>query len=240
MRNPIFSGVFALREKTPAKSGNRPRKRLFFCWDLGNRNYAVQELDASFTPIAQPNRVNAQELKNNFLFQAAILATPVSTPDFRHLQIPQQPQEATELNDNALAALEKARKARQVENDLRQSFERAMRALGRPRDRKGAIAAIGQLAETTKGIVPEHKHMFRDFGVSLRKKSLPELAARCASRVVQLSPNDDHAHFNLARLLGMLGRYTEAEKHIDRAIRLNSKEKVYEKLLAWLHKEKQG
>lgn len=240
MRNPIFSGVFALRQKTPAKQGARPRKRLFFCWDLGGHNYAVQELDPSFTPISQPRRISAQELKNDFLFQAGILATPVSTPDFRHLQIPEQRQEATELNDNALAALEKARKARQVENDLRQSFDRAMRALGRPRDRKGAIAAIGQLAETTRGIVPEHKHMFRDFGVSLRKKSLPELAARCAARVVQLSPNDDHAHFNLARLLGMLGRYTEAEKHISKAMKLNSHEDVYAKLLAWLNRERKG
>ena len=240
MRSAKFIGVFSERnEKTAQKSGRNSR-RYYFCWDLGNGNFALQELDSSFSPVAPPRRASAEGLKTHFIFEPGILAAPVSAPDMRQQPAEKPDRKATELNDNALAALEKARKARQVENDLRNSFDKALRALGRPRDRKGALAALGQLAETTEGIVPEHKHMFRDFGVSLRKKAMPELALRYAARAAQLAPNDDHALFNLARLLGMLGRYTEAEKHLARAIKLDKKEAVYPRLLAWLNKEKNG
>lgn len=238
MRKPIFKGVFSERKSAGTRQAGKASRRYFFCWDLGGLQFAIQELDASFKPVKPPSRIDAADLANNFQYRQEILATPVITPDFRHLGA--QARRATELNDNAMAELERARKARQVENDLRNSFEKAMRALGRPRDRKGALAAIGQIAETKNGIGPEHKHMFRDFGVSLRKKSLPELAARYAERVVQLAPNDDHAHFNLARLLGMLGRYSEAEKHIGQAMKLNRGEPVYGRLLAWLNEERKG
>lgn len=245
MRKPKFIGVFSDRSNIAAKGKARPQKRFFFCWDLGDQRFAVQELDGSFSPVELPKGLNERQLKAAFRYEPGILAAPVSTPDFRTAReltkkppVPPPGRKTAELNDEALAALEQARRARQVENDLRNSFDKAVRALGRPRDRKGAIAALGQIVETTEGLVPEHKHMFRDFGVTLRKKSLPELAARFAARAVQLAPNDDHAHFNLARLLGSLGRYTEAEQHIVRAMKLDRREPVYPKLLAWISSER--
>ena len=239
MRSPKFIGVFSDR-KTARNAKNRDSRRYFFCWDLGNGSFAIQELDGSYSPKSRPSRISAQDLKNNFVFQPAILATPVSSPDSRQISPQKQVRQATELNDKSLAALEKARKTRQVETDLRNSFDKAIRALSRPRDRKGAIAALGQIAETTEGIVPEHKHMFRDFGVSLRKKSLPDLALRCAARAAQLAPEDDHALFNLARILAVLGRYTEAEKHLAKAMKLNKRQPVYPRLQAWLNNEKKS
>lgn len=235
MRNPKFLGVYSQNQG----AASRGRKTLYFIWRLPDDSFAIQELDQAFMAAGPIRRIASSMLKANFRQEPSILAAPVSTPDFRGLVQPKAARsEATELTDEALRELEYARKAKQVENDLRANFSRALRALNRPRDRKGAIVALEQLARTTKGIVPTHKHMFRDFGVSLRKKSLPDLAAICAGRALELAPNDDHAHFNFARVLAMLGKYDDALAHLKAAKKLDASEKVYERLAEHIREER--
>lgn len=238
MRNAKYSGVYSGKSLTRSPDG-KSLKRFYFVWDLGNSCYAAQALDNSFTPVEKPRLLSAAQLKASLKLEPGILATPLSTPDFRSAgSDTRNRSEATELTDASIHELEKARKAKQVETDMRNNFDKAIRALSRPRDRKGALAALNQLAETTEGIVPAHKHMFRDFGVSLRKKSLPELALTCAKRTLELAPNDDHAHFNMARLLGILGLYDEAEAHMQKAMKLDRTEKIYPRMLEWLRNER--
>lgn len=238
MRNPKFLGVYSGKSLVQSSDGKRV-KRFYFVWDLGNACYAAQGLDNSFTPIEKPRLLSQAQLKANLKLEPGILAAPISTPDFRRIEAALSTKHvATELTDASIQELEKARRAKQVEADLRNNFDKALRALSRPRDRKGALAAITQIAESTEGIVPAHKHMFRDFGVSLRKKSLPELAVNCAQRVLELAPNDDHAHFNMARLLSHMGMYDEAEAHLLKAIKLDRNEKIYPQMLSWLRKER--
>lgn len=228
MRNPKFSGVFS--KASGAGKQNRSRKQLYFVWEADKNNYIVQELNEALIPKSRPELISPSRLQTGFRLEPGILAAPISVPDFQFLLKEQKKQKPTELTDEALQALEKSRKIRQIEEDLRTNFNKALRALNRPRDRKGAMIALENILETKSGIVPLHKHMFRDFGVSLRKKSLPELALRSAQRVIELSPEDDHAHFNIARIFAILGLYNEADAHISRALKLDSTQKIYHKL----------
>lgn len=233
MRNPRFLGVYSQK-----KQADRQAKGLmYFVWQLPDGNYAAQELDPAFSPRARPVAVPAAKFEKAFHHEPNILAAPVTTPDFRQLRTVAP--KVAELTDDGLARLEKARLAKQVETDLRDNFAKALRALSRPRDRKGAMVALERITSATQGIVPDHKHMFRDFGVTLRKKSLPELSLQCAKRAVELSPNDDHARFNLARILGMLGKYDAAAEQIGIARKLGPKEKVYGRLARYLEQERQ-
>lgn len=218
MGNSRFLGVYSHKQQ---------RQRKYFVWRLADGNYAIQELDASFSAHGSVRGVAADAFGALFRQEPAILAAPVVTPDFRQVE---RPAAKVELTDQNLAALERARSIKQVEMDLRNNFDRALRALGRPKDRKGALASLERIAATRKGIQTEHKHMFRDFGVALRKKALPELALACASRAVELSPQDDHARFNMARILGILGRYDDAAAQLGEALRIDPGEKVYKRL----------
>ena len=135
--------------------------------------------------------------------------------------------------------LEAVRKAKVVESKLRETFRQTLLRLKRPRERKAAMLALEQLAKTTDGITPSHKHMFRDFGVRLRQNSQPDLALLFSRKAVELSPEDDHAHFNLARILCALGKYDEAAVHISAALRVAGDDPLYSKLLAHIHELKQ-
>lgn len=133
---------------------------------------------------------------------------------------------------------EAARKAKMTESKLRETFRQALLRLKRPRERQGALKALEQLAETTEDICTAHKHMFRDFGVRLRQSAHPDLALLFSRKVVQLAPDDDHAHFNLARILCMLGQYDDAAAHIRTAMGMNSDKGLYFRMLVYIRKEK--
>ena len=133
---------------------------------------------------------------------------------------------------------EAARKAKMTESKLRETFRQALLRLKRPRERQGALKALEQLAETTEDICTAHKHMFRDFGVRLRQSAHPDLALLFSRKVVQLAPDDDHAHFNLARILCMLGQYDDAAAHIRTAMGMNSDKSLYFRMLVYIRKEK--
>ena len=136
--------------------------------------------------------------------------------------------------------LEAARKAKVVETKLRETFRQTLLRLKRPRERKAALLALEQLAQTNEGITPAHKHMFRDFGVRLRQNSQPNLALLFTRKAVELAPEDDHAHFNLARILCSLGMYDEAAAHIATALSVSSEEPLYFKLLEHIRELKQA
>lgn len=264
MRQPRYLGVYSRRSGNRAGSAAggpavvAARGALFFVWELSATDCAIQELDSAFQPRGPARRVAMARLHADFQLEPSILVAPVtlpvlapeaapdagpgSGPDFGPDQTDGGTgrRKAAELNDDTLRALEAARRARQVETDLRGSFRKALRGLNRPREREAALLALEQLAAATEGIAPVHKHMFRDFGVELRKKSLPELALRCGMRVLELAPGDDHAHFNLARILCLLGAYDEAEAHVETAMRLDQVEPVYPRLLAHIRRERRG
>ena len=136
--------------------------------------------------------------------------------------------------------LEAARKAKVVETKLRETFRQTLLRLKRPRERKAALLALEQLAHTKEGITPSHKHMFRDFGVRLRQNSQPDLALLFTRKAVELAPEDDHAHFNLARILCSLGMYDEAAAHVATALSVSSEEPLYFKLLEHIRELKQA
>lgn len=133
---------------------------------------------------------------------------------------------------------EAARQAKMTESKLREAFRQALLRLKRPRERRGALKTLEQLAETTENICIAHKHMFRDFGVRLRQSAHPDLALLFSRKVVQLAPNDDHAHFNLARVLCTLGQYDEAAAHIRAAMNMDGDEHLYFRMLVYIRKEK--
>ena len=135
-------------------------------------------------------------------------------------------------------SMEAIRKAKMTEKRLRETFRQTLLRLNRPRERQAALSALEQLAGATENICTMHKHMFRDFGVRLRQSSQPALALLFSRKVVELAPDDDHAHFNLARILCMLGQFDEAAAHIRAAMNAGGDEPTYFRMLVHIRKEK--
>ncbi|HEU6436561.1 MAG TPA: tetratricopeptide repeat protein [Nitratidesulfovibrio sp.] len=107
----------------------------------------------------------------------------------------------------------------QTERALRADFATALAQLRRG-DRDRAVRALERLAEAPGEFVPAHRHMFTDFGINLRKSKLPRIAIRHHLRALDLSPDDSHVLFNIARAYYDMGDMERAEKHLRESLEL--------------------
>ncbi|MBQ9537041.1 MAG: hypothetical protein IJU79_04530 [Desulfovibrionaceae bacterium] len=199
----------------------------------------LQELNEAYTPTGTVNITNSSIFQEYFVHEPHILAMPLSKPQVSEQKLraavapkPVDQSEKQRINEALARAAEEA---------LRANFAEAIANLSQPTLRNKAIRAIKKIAEQEDGIVPQHKHMFRDFSVSLRKKSLPEIALLFATRNVKLAPEDDHAHFNAARIYAILERFDDAIGELHTALDLEGEAAdtaIYQKMLAYVERQK--
>lgn len=107
----------------------------------------------------------------------------------------------TDLNDPIKVAEETAR------ND----FSEGLRSFQQGQRKQAMIAFEKPLLMNTPWLA-KHKHMFSDFGSTLRKIKIFGLAMRYHSKALSLSPNETNILFNIARVYICLGDKESAKK----------------------------
>lgn len=236
MQDSSYLGVYSTR--VPNAKGHM-QKRMHFVWSQESGKFHVQTLDSAFQPVGTQKLIGPVEFKKNYSHEPSVLAMPVSTSK-PWLGGPAKQVEApvNKLQVPGLAPDSKEPDAKQTENYLRDFFGKALKRARFARERTAALSSLKTLVEVEEGIVPEHKFMFTDFGIALRKNSQLELALACCKRVLDLSPGDDHAHFNIARILFEMNQLDDAEQHLLSAQGINGDEAVYQKMLDHIQQER--
>ena len=123
-----------------------------------------------------------------------------------------------------------------VAGNLQASFEEALETLEKG-NRRDALKLFSAIADISEGIVPEHKYMFAEFGTDLRKQKLPAAALKHQLKVVELSPEDDHALFNVARVYYDMGDFGNTIRYLNKAIRLNKDLRPAHKFLEYVREQ---
>lgn len=248
MQDTSYLGVYSIG--LPNAKGQM-QKKMHFVWAEDSGTFCVQLLDGAFQPVGTKKSIGPIEFKKKYTHEPSVLAVPVNTgiKPWLHTSPPragapvQGSASGVEVA-HALASLheqaipEGSSPAKQTENYLRGFFGKALRRIKFPKERTAAINSLKTVAEVEEGIVTEHKFMFADFGVALRKNDLLELALTCCKRVLLLAPEDDHAHFNIARILFEMNKLEDAEQHLLTAQGMNPAETIYGKMLDYIQHER--
>ncbi|MCL1889313.1 MAG: tetratricopeptide repeat protein [Desulfovibrionaceae bacterium] len=103
-----------------------------------------------------------------------------------------------------------------TENEMRSDFSLALMRLRS--NRRTAIEDLEKILKRKAPFKAEHKHMFSDFGTALRRQKVNALACRFHERARELSPNDEHILFNLARVLYDSGKFAQAREQLRKAM----------------------
>ena len=69
--------------------------------------------------------------------------------------------------------------------------------------------------------LPEHKHLFNEFGIKMRKLGMYDEAMRYYMRAYRLCKTDEHLLYNMARTLYEKGRIKSSRALLGKAMRLN-------------------
>ena len=226
MSTAAFIGVYSSLTSGPQeKRTSSKRKQYWFVWDNGDAGYSVQALDGAFTPRGEALVIEASTFHATFSPEPTILAAPA-----RRNPVPLPPLQLQPEQQTADRA--------EVESFLRSHFGSLLSKIRSGDDLPASLKALQALAEVEEGIVPEHKYMFADFGINLRKGKMPEIALEHAKRVLSLAPGDGNAHFNIARIYHTLGRLGEAEQHLLAALEFAPDLEYARDFLVYIGKER--
>jgi hypothetical protein len=113
----------------------------------------------------------------------------------------------------------RAEVAAKVEEQFRTEFSMALIRL--KNKRAEALQALDALVKSKGPFNEEHKFMFTDCGLALRKRNLFALAKQFHLKARELSPDDENILFNLARVMYEAGKIDKAREYLCLSMELS-------------------
>jgi len=257
-----YKGVYSTLESEQGTALTEQEKRYWLVWFTDNDTVMIQALSAQRTVAGKQYRLRVEDFIHRFIKEPDVLLQPQvlahahlvehearSLPDEPYMFVlkdkhgadvtPELVSSSKALDiarEEAEAFAREQKTPENVAKNLKADFEKALDALENG-DRRNALKLLTKLADSKDGVLPEHKHVFAGFGSDLRKQKLPAAALQHQLRVVELSPKDDHALFNVARVYYDMGDYGNTIRYLNRAIALNENLKSAQRFLEYVRSE---
>ncbi|UZP67440.1 tetratricopeptide repeat protein [Desulfovibrio mangrovi] len=128
--------------------------------------------------------------------------------------------------------------ADEKERELRAAFGLALMEFKRG-NRAKALRLFEDLTKES-GLVTAHKHVFTDFGISLRKSKLLDMALKHHLKAVALSHDDENAYHNVARIYYELGDMDNALRYLQKSLELNPSLIPSERFMRFIRRKQKG
>lgn len=122
------------------------------------------------------------------------------------------------------------------EENVRANFGLGLTYLERG-ERNKADNIFERLVNLDAAFEPEHKHLFNDFGINLRKNKMYEQAVTYYNRALELSKADEHLHYNIGRAYFALQNLNKVVEHLKTALEMNPDFEVAQQFLTWLQEK---
>ena len=125
------------------------------------------------------------------------------------------------------------------EEAVTKSFQKGLSLLEQG-DLDKATLVFNDLINSDTPFEEEHKHLFNDFAIQLRKSNQPAQAIAFYTKAIELSwgNEDENLHINLARVLYSEKQYGGCVQHLFDALRIAPGHKVARSFLTFLEQQK--
>jgi tetratricopeptide (TPR) repeat protein len=196
----------------------------------GNRA-EIQPVSERLTPQGAKKTITLGELLENyepepdfyvaktFRHQAQPESAAPEAPAHEEPKPDRRPESAAKRVPVDLEGFDLLGEPEEVEKNARAGFGMALAHLKRG-NMSRAREMFDSLAEAEAEYVPVHKHMFNDFGISLRKERMAEASVKHYRRAIGLAADDENLHFNIARAYYDLREMDKAVEHLEKALQM--------------------
>lgn len=246
--HPPIQGVFSTMETRKVGTGTTLRKtKLKQYWlvrQIDEETAEVQPINENLIPIGKKRAVDVSTVLERFTPEPDFYITqPSFLPESSDSQLdlddappPPEPEEGLPGLKVEIEGFEMSGSAEEIETNARASFGLGLTYLKRGNVDK-AEEIFTRLAEMDAAFVPEHKHMFNDFGVSLRKQSLFDTALKHYLRALELSGEDENLLHNIARAYFEKEDMENCVKYLEKSLEVNPNLKESHQFLRFLEKK---
>ena len=232
-----IKGVFSTQEIRKVGTGTTQRrtvyKGFYFIEQDAEGTIECQPLNANYVPSGQKRKITMEELMEKFAPEPEFYLNSVY-PKMRELQRTIDNAETHRAKGETFAAECEYSEALKVdEENVRANFGIGLTYLQRGESSK-ADDIFERLVKLDAAFEPEHKHMFNDFGINLRKARMYSQAVIYYTRALEMTTDDENLHINVARALFETKDLDGCVTHLLKALELAPKQEQATKFLLWL------
>ncbi|GAB7023776.1 tetratricopeptide repeat protein [Salidesulfovibrio brasiliensis] len=215
-----FSTTRELTIGTGTTKRKQDSKILWMVEQQAEDAYAVRKINSQFVPVGEETIITGDKLFREFTPEVEIHLTKVEPAMVKLHRTLERGDLHRLVGERDEAELEYSSALEIDELNVRAIFGLGI-VLAQRGAKRRAKAVFRDIVKLDAAFNEEHKHLFNEFGISLRKAKLFDEAVQYYTRAMELTESDDHLHYNMARVHYELGQWGECADHLDHSLRLN-------------------
>lgn len=196
-----IKGVFSIEKTAKIGSGTTARRVkqqvYFFAQQVDDNLVYLQGLNHENVPFGRKTEITKDQLLQDYLPEPSLYNEVMSK--LREVQKALARGEKFRKRGETFTAEFEFNKALQLdEQNVRANFGIGMCYMQRGEEEK-AREVFDRIIKIDAAFEDEHKHLFNEYGITLRKKKMYQEAADYYQRAIELSADDENLYYNLAR-----------------------------------------
>lgn len=230
-------GVFSTQVLTKVGTGTTMRKTIqksyWFVQELENGSIEVQPLNVNYVPSGPKNVLPMDDFLEKFSPEPEFYTGTVM-PKMRELEKTIARGDRHRKRGESFSAEYEYGNATKVdEENVRANFGLGLTYLQRGATDK-AQDIFERLIKIEAAYETEHKHLFNEFGMNLRKNKMIDQAMEYYNKAMELSKTDENLFYNVARVYFELQDYAKTHEMLTKALELNPDMEEAQKFIAYL------
>ncbi len=242
-----IGGVFSQKKTAKIGTGTTARRTELMSYFLVNERedgvIEVQALTANDVPFGPVSEISREELLENYLpdpQKTLSRAQAALSPEELEIQkAVARGDKFRKRGESFTAEFEYSKALALDEGNVRANFGIGLCYIDRG-ERDKAREVFERLVQLDAAFEDEHKHLFNEFGISLRKSGMHGEALDYYARAVALSPNDENLRYNMARAALDKGDVKAAAQHLAACLKLNPSHAEALQFVDYLKRKKLG
>ncbi len=220
----LFKGVFSTQSQSVIGFGTTKRKvkqNIFvFAEEQDDGSFVVRNLNKHFIPSGKARLVTKEELLASYLPEPDLYLNKV-VPMMRQVRETVDVADAHRSQGEHMSAEFEYKNALRVDEEhIRATFGLGLTYLDRG-ELDNANLVCRRIITLEAAFGEEHKHLFNEFGIKMRKHGMYAQALRYYFKAYRLTKRDEHLLYNIARTYYEKEKLRLAGKFLDMALALD-------------------
>ncbi|MFW5733648.1 MAG: tetratricopeptide repeat protein [Oceanidesulfovibrio sp.] len=235
-RDKIY-GIFSSQSVQKVGTGTSVRKTIqktfWMAKEIDDGVVEIQPINMNCVPSGPKRKIAKEDLIQKFSPEPEYYVQTVY-PAMRNLDQKIEDGERHREKGEHFSAENKFRKALEVDvENVRANFGLGLTYLERGESEK-ADNIFERLVKLDAAFEPEHKHLFNDFGINLRKSKMYDQALEYYGRAETLATADENLYYNMARAYFEKRQIDQAVEYLNKALELDPEHEAASQFLEWI------
>lgn len=219
-----IKGIFSTQSIQKVGTGTTTRKTIqktyWFVDELEENLLEIQPLNKNYIPSGPKRKITIEDLLAKFAPEPEFYVSTVY-PKLQELsRTIQKGERHREKGEVFSAEMEFGEALKVDEDNVRANFGLGLTYLDRGESHK-ANDIFERLVRLDAAFQPEHKHLFNDFGISLRKNKMLDQSLDYYRKAESLTDSDENLYYNIARAYFDKQAGNDCLEYLKKALAIN-------------------